>query len=890
MTPSPPKCNKLRPPQIPAEALPRPALLSALRDAAHRGVTLSLLRAPVGYGKSTLLAQYAEHLTEAGQPWAWYRLDDSDNHTPNLLVQLCHALELPLPGQTLGRTDEARLWTAIVNHLESRDTVFSLILDDFHLLRSRAACAYLNALLHHPPKHLHLLVSCEGEPSVALSHLHRQRHLQTLNATDLALDSAEIRALASAHGQQLDNDQVYLLQADSEGWISGVLLSLCAYADASLPDIAEKGARPLLTEQAFEHITAFISEELLQQLAQPVRRFLERVSLVSAFDADLARYLSGNDNSERLIRQLQRQDLLMQQSKGRRVVFRLHPLLRQTLYHVFQRREPNQLRQLHMDVASWLLDHRCYAEAIYQLGRARDYNRLLATLEQHCFDLLREGEVNRIVDFLAKVPGQTASEHFTLAVTEASTVIVTNDISHASGCLQRLQRLIRRQEVPGRRPERVHQTLAFVRSRLAALGGNFSHGLALVERATSLHPGTSAATAVLHFNRAICLLALGRAEQARLSANQALAELEALGFSGYTNMLQLLLGQIELAQGQIDSACERFRQTELSPSPSGSFYNLFLLLGRGMVQLEQNRLDQAAQSLGRAEAIALAFPHSAGLPLVIHYQACRLLSQGETTQAATRWDEARQLARQCRLFALYRQIGAWRVRLACTQGDQDFILSWLEQWHACRRLYGTALMPEEWLAYAWVQRHLGQRASARQISQNLHTLADTECLRRLQLDLHLLDATLQRDEGNQDEMFKHLEQALQLAAQYGFGQLTLLEGQQLAAPLRQLFDTPTRQRLGLEQPPPSPVLLTRLLPSLLQPATTPQQPLAEPLTRREHDVLRRMADGQSNQHIADGLYISLSTVKTHINKLFRKLDARDRDSALQAARALKLLD
>ena len=591
-----------------------------------------------------------------------------------------------------------------------------------------------------------------------------------------------------------------------------------------------------------------------------------------------------------MIRQLQRQNLFIQRRKGERLAFRLHPLLRRTLYQSLHQQDPNLLNQLHLQAADWLLTRRHYTEAVYQLGRARDFNRLLTALEQHCFDLLREGQVNSIVDFLSNVPGENALEHFTLAVTEASTVIVTNDITHASSCLQRLQRLIRRHQIPERRPERVHQTLAFLRSRLAALGGNFNHGLRLVERAMGQYPAPSAATAVLLFNSAICLFSLGRARQARSAAGQALAELEALGFSGYTNMLQLLLGQIELAQGEVEKAGARFRGLHSPPGTPGSFYDLFQQLGQGIVLLEQNRLEQAAQHLSQAESIALAFPHSAGLPWVLHYQACRLLAQGEPELARSRWDEARRLARQFKLFALYRQVGAYRARLAGCEHDQDFILAWLKEWHGCRRQYGAELMPEEWLAYAWVQRHLGQHASARQIADNLHELAEVESLQRLRLDLHLLDATLHRDSGHREAALGSLEQALQLAARHDFGQLMQLEGRELVELFRQLLNPQTRRQLGLEQPLPPAERLARLLRGLRREIDVAHQPLPEPLTRREQDVLQRMARGQGNQQIADGLYISLSTVKTHINNLFRKLDAGDRDGALQAARALKLVD
>jgi LuxR family maltose regulon positive regulatory protein len=447
-------------------------------------------------------------------------------------------------------------------------------------------------------------------------------------------------------------------------------------------------------------------------------------------------------------------------------------------------------------------------------------------------------------------------------------------------------------EVPERHPERVHQTLAFLRSRLAVLGGNFSHGLRLVDTALQRFPQVNAATAVLQFNRASCLFALGQLREARTDAQQALSELQALGFSGYTNSLHMLMGLIELAQGQVDQAGKRFLDLDqhLPSSAPRSFYDLFHHLGQGLVLLQNNRLDQAAQQLNQAEAVALDFPHCAGLPWVFHYQACLHIAQGDLTQAASRLDEARRLARQFQLFALYRQSSAWRVRLAVHEHDQAFILNWLEEWHWCRRHYDDALLPEEWLAYAWVQRHLGQHAAASQITRKLQEQADAEDNRRLQLDLNVLQATLHQDQGHRDAAFACLEQVLQLACAHGMGQLLQPECRAMGEQLRLLLTPQTRRQLGLEAPLAMREQLSQILRAPAAQSARETQLLLEPLTRREQDVLRRMANGQGNQQIADGLYISLSTVKTHINNLFRKLDANDRETALQVTRELKLLD
>ena len=880
--------SQLRPLPLPDKVLARPRLQQHLQEAASRGCRLILLSAPLGYGKSTLLAQYAASLST---PWAWYRLDQADNQPLHLLLHLGSALGLPTPEQSLMPADEARLWVTILQRLEQQSQGFTLILDDLHLLRVERARRYIDQLLRFGPPGLQVLAASEGAPELALNHLRRDERLAIIDARDLAVDSEEILQLASSRGAKLDSDALYQMRAGSEGWITGLLFWFTAYREQA-PASPQPELLRSVTRQAYAYVTDFLAEEVLARLPEELLTFLERTAVVQTFDPAMANLLGEREDAERLIRQAQRRDLFIEQRAGARVEYRYHRVLREVLYQRLQQRDPQLLQQLHQRAAAWLLEQRRYSEAIHQYGRARDFNAVLATAERHTFDLLRDGQVNALVDLLSQVEvnGQIGSDHFTLAISEASIVMVTNGIPRIQACIQRLRQL-QRQGVP-RNPERVQQTIAYLRTLLAFLGGNLRHGLELASGALQRYPQRNSAGSVLRFNRARCLFALGQLGAARRDVEQALGEFDEFGFSGFVNIPHLLLGQIELAQGDSEAAMRRFLALERqSPATaSRNFYELFHHLGLGLAFAQQNHLEQAGQRLAKAETQALGFPHSAALAQVLHHKACLYDALGDLAKAQARWDEARRMARQFRQFGLYRLAGAWRARLAVRERDQDFILLWLEEWHWCQRHYGEDLMPEEWLAYAWVQRHLGQPAMAGQILANLREQAEAESNFRLQLDLWLLDAALQRDRGELNAALARLDEALQLAAGHGLGQLLHHEGRELVELFRQLLQPQVRRQASLEHPLPPREQLAALLAGLGSSGEGAAQALLEPLTRRELDVLRRMARGQNNQQLADGLFVSLSTVKTHINNLFRKLDVTDRDAALRAARELQLLD
>jgi LuxR family maltose regulon positive regulatory protein len=253
-----------------------------------------------------------------------------------------------------------------------------------------------------------------------------------------------------------------------------------------------------------------------------------------------------------------------------------------------------------------------------------------------------------------------------------------------------------------------------------------------------------------------------------------------------------------------------------------------------------------------------------------------------------KWDQARQLARDFGQWRVYRLAGAWRVRHAVRQGDQAFLLAWLHEWHECNRLYGDDLQPDELLANAWVQRHLGQRAVVAQRLAALEELAQDQQHQRLRLDILLLRASVALDQHNQPQAMHLLDEAVALACACQFGHLLHFEGAALSDLFQQLLAPQARKQYELQRALPDEQQLQQLLPSLLKPLHAAQR-LIEPVTRREREVLQRMARGQGNAQIAESLFVSLSTVKTHINNLFRKLDVNDRDEALRKARSVGLL-
>ncbi len=184
-------------------------------------------------------------------------------------------------------------------------------------------------------------------------------------------------------------------------------------------------------------------------------------------------------------------------------------------------------------------------------------------------------------------------------------------------------------------------------------------------------------------------------------------------------------------------------------------------------------------------------------------------------------------------------------------------------------------------------QHQGRHSEARQRAADLLNQARQQDNHWLALQAHLLSARLAQDAGHRDSLINQLEAALQLSLQHGFAQLLQHEGRSLSEALRPLLSARFRQQQGLASLPADNPLLHPLQQLLADSQT--QQLLIEPLTRREQQVLQRIARGQNNQQLAEAFSVSTSTIKTHINNLFRKLGASERQQAIQIARSLKIL-
>lgn len=889
--------NKLIQPSIPHNAIERQRLITKLSEL--NGSGLGFICAAAGYGKTVLMLQYASHYN---QQLVWVSLDKKDNDLKRFMAHLLGALafanlisEDQIKHDTkLLLSDLECVWSVVTNLMHQCTEPILLVLDNADCIGSPQVLDHINSLIEHAPSHLQILIASRSKPRIALGKQRAAGLLLELHNDDLAFTASEIEELCSHQAKVVaGTGEVHRLRTLTEGWITGIRLWLAAYKDLNGQSLH---ALPV-SNLAYQYIEEYFTEEVITPLAPHGRQLLLKTSIVNHFNQSLARVLTQQSDGVVKVEALFKQNLFLESVGSKQGWYRYHPLLQHSLYQKLSLQGPEHTRELHRRAADWLLEVKSYGESLYQYGRSHDIAALLVVLEKYSFELIREGKVNEIVNSLENIPALLGDDHFTFVMIEASVVHVIKDSVRIKACIGRLQRLL--QSPPSyANAERLRQTSLYLRAHIAYLGGNLHYGIRLCDMALQRQEKPNAAVSVLRFHRANCHFALGYLSSAYQDAIQALSELQKYGLTGYTNSLNYLLGQIEIAQGKAQKALHRYQQMQPvadSANASYSFYDVYYFLGMGLVHMEQNQLSTAESYLKQAVTAALGVKQTAILPWTLHQLALMHFCRDNLDEAARVWEEAITIARDHQLYGIYRLCSSYRVRVALMSSEENIrVEQWLGEWDQVLQLYGEHTLPEERLTYGWVQYHQGSWNESFRTSERLIAELKDQGNISLLIDAYILMSHLLYSKKRNEMALKAFNQAVELCVDHSIPRLFLLEGRKLLPLVQLALSDKARLREAIQAELSHGAFVETLMASSLLETAAPSGlvilPLFEQLTKREGDVLKLMMTGQSNQEIAGTLFIGISTVKTHINSLFRKLDVTTRQEACRAAKSFQAGD
>ncbi|MGI9182058.1 MAG: LuxR C-terminal-related transcriptional regulator [Longimicrobiaceae bacterium] len=892
--------TKLYVPGRRAGLVSRPRLVERLQEVSERKLTV--VSAPAGFGKTTLLTEWLADSAAGERTAGWVSLDATENEPALFWAYFIRALQKvhPTVGEhalSLLRSPQPPLedpfLRALIHEIDALDAETLVVLDDYHVIQAPAIHEALSFLLDRLPSRMHLVLASRSAPPLPLSRLRARGELMELGHADLRFTADEVSAFLNEE-MALDIGAADLtrLEQRTEGWIAG--LKLAALSMKGRDDVRE-------FVHAFSgdhrYITDYLGEEVLQRQPEAVRDFLLRTSVLERLSGPLCDAVTGGEDGRSMLQELERRNLFVVPLDDRREWYRYHHLFAEVLQAHLAEDQPERVRTLHRRASAWHQQQGSPGDAVRHALAAGEMKQVAELLELTWPAMNRAHQTATWLGWARALPDAQVRDSPVLSVGYAWALLNEGELEEAEARLRDAERTVEAAERGGPVSEQLRAlpaSVATARAYLAQARGDVPGTIEHARRSLGLlaeedHLARAPAAALL----GLAHWTAGDLEEAHRTFGAGMDSLRAGGDPLSAIGGSFILGDIRAAQGRLREAARTHENllklaAELSPQDFPGVGGLYL--GLADLRRERGDLASAARLLKRARE---AYDRGGDLGAGHRWRvaAARLrVSEGDLERALGLLEEAERMHVRSPLPDV-RPAAALRARLWVALGRLDEAGAWVRERGLSADDEPGYLREFEHLTLARLLLALpageGGEDSGRDALGLLGRLADAaEAGERTGslVEILILRALAQQARGSTARALGPLERALLLAEPERFFRIFVDEGEPMRFLLRRaaaagIAGGYTRDLLAAFDVP--------------RPAETGPHPhatgLARPLTDRELEILRLIAAGMRNQEIADQLSIRLTTVKRHIANTYGKLDVGHRTAAVARATELELL-
>ena len=866
--------TKLYIPSPPPDVVLRPRLVERLNDGLHRKLTL--ISAPAGFGKTTLVGEW---VAGSDRQVAWLSLDEGDNDHTRFLIHLVAAVRTiaaTLGEAVLSMLDSPQppstesILTALLNEITTIPDDFVLVIDDYHVIDAKPVDAALTFLLEHLPPQMRLVIATREDPQLPLARLRGGGQLSELRVTDLRFTPAEAAEfLNQSMGLNLSADDIATLESRTEGWIAGLqlaALSLQGHPDATSFIQSFTGSHHFVLD--------YLLEEVLQRQSESVQKFLLRTSILENLCGPLCDAVLRDPTAfgQATLEYLERANLFLVPLDDERRWYRYHhlfaDLLRQRLHQSsasFPGDAAGDVTELHRRASQWYEDHGLEIEAFHHAAAANDVERAERLIEGQGVPLQFRGAGAPVLKWLESLPTTALNARPALWVTYATALFFVGQHTAVEQKLKAAEAALQ-STVPDDKPRDLVGRIASIRATLAIIQRDVETIIGQSRRALEyLHPDNlpirTAATYTLGY---ACQL-----QGDRVAASRAYAEIirnsKSFGDSIYTIAATLSLGQIQETNNQLPLATKSYEHVLqlVGDPPRGLACEAHLGLAR--ICYEWNDLEGAQQHGQQSVQLTRQMESLDTFASYGVFLARLRLAQGDVPGAASILDEVEEFLHQHDFMSRIPDVAAAQVLTLLRQGHLA----------AAARLANT-----HELAVSQARVHLagGDTSSALTVLEPWRQQVEAKGWADERLKVMILQAVALQAHGDTDTAVQLLFDALALAEPGGFVRSFVDEGM----PMAQLLSAAAAHGSVSDY-------IAKLL-AFFEDTDHRRsaQPLIEPLSPREMEVLRLITQGLSNHEIGERLFLALDTVKGHNRKIFGKLQVQRRTEAVARARELGL--
>ncbi len=886
---------------------------------------LTLVCAPAGYGKTTLVSEWALN-SGSKRAVAWLSLDEGDNDPTRFLIYLVSSIQTIAP--TVGEGIISMLnapqpplinWmiSKLINDIVTHGKSFTLVLDDYHVVETKAIHAGVTFLLENLPPNMHLVIISRDVPELYVAQLRVRNQMTQLSISDLCFTHIEIAEfLSRVMALDLSAKAVATLETRTEGWVAGLQL-------AALSLQGQKDANQLIESFSGTHhfVMDYLVEEVLRRQPENIQTFLLYTSILDRMCGSLCDALLFGDEdkagggangsvegegqgqaqsqtqsqSQETLEYLQAANLFLIPLDGERKWYRYHHLFADLLRDRLAKRlgdssgnKQTNLSELQKRASIWYEANGYEIESFKHAAAAHDIKRAVRLIQGGEVPLLFRGGQQPVLKWIQSLPTFVLDEHPVLWINYASAILLSGQTIGVEEKLLSAEAAVKGSEFKAteyKSSETVSPNpddavleilghMAAIRATLAVTRHDLKEIIA------------QANFALAHVNpknlpvRATCSWALGYAyllqkeyANAQQAYNEAIGISERIGHVVITIMSKIGLGNIFESQNNLYQAETYYQWVIQLEGHEGYPVTCDAYLGMARICYEWNDLDSAKKHLEKAKTLASRIDHTDRIVVCENFEARLKWVKGDGVGALDTLEKASRYARQKGFLHRLSDIAEFQIMIDLQQKNIRA---------------ATFLVETQATAYGRIRLHLGTgeyKLALAALDELQKTFVENSWENELLMVLVLKSLALYL-QGDVDQAVNSVLKAFEKAELGGIIRLFLDEGEAMRSLLeviysRGLMANVTLKILNAFKAEPEKNKREGL--------NNSEQSLLEPLTERELDVLRLIASGLSNQEIGNTLFLALSTVKGYNQKIFSKLAVQSRTEAAAKARALGLV-
>jgi LuxR family transcriptional regulator, maltose regulon positive regulatory protein len=872
--------TKLFVPPLRPNLVPRPHLVSQLNQGLQPGHKLTLLSAPAGFGKTTLLSHW---VYQSGVPVCWYSLDENDNDLGRFISYVVASLQtvaIEVDDQILALLQSPQtnkidaLLIPMMNRISAHRGPVVMVLDDYYLIQEREIHAAVAFLLGHLPPNMHLVIATRADPPLPLATMRARGQLAELRAENLRFSLTESdlflkRELAYELPQALIRDLV----DKTDGWISALQMAAISLRHSDNPgQFIQKFAG------SHQYVFDYLTEEVLSHQSEAMKLFLLRTSVLGRLSGALCNAVTGMEAGQETLERLQETNTFLIPLDEERGWFRYHRLFADMLFQRLQQLEPDSIKALHRRASSWFEGQGLWPEAIEHALMGEAFDRAAACIERSAERTLLQGEISTFSKWVDRLPSAIVRKRPLLCLYYLHALIlsgapIVDVLEYSKGAIDHIG----------------------IQALSSSYQGDYEGSLTYTRQALRELPEDSylLKSAIASASAAVLVMAgdVDRAVQAFENAIECARAghnllIEVIGTTRIAQLLAIA-GDVSGAQALCQRACE------LATDSRGQYLPLasFPLFYRAYLLREVNALEQAEDVVVQAIALANKYGGFWALDCYLTY-AFILQDRQKHDEARAAMDTARKLARETSANPfddLYS--AAYEAQLWIAQGQ----LAEAHQWARQRDLFLEASQDAAPAHRAFFHFHeLEQVTLARLYIAQRKADEALKVLNSLESEMvrlsrasslaenYLLQALAYELKRDRPLALDNLQKALQLAGPEGAIRLFVNERPAIDPLLPALASRDTETALARK-------VLSSEQTWAGREASPKQLEFGEKLSERELEILCLLESDLQVPEIAANLTIAPSTLRTHIRNIYGKLGTHSRFETVSRARELKIL-